>query len=133
MTRMGPESLLIAAQLGATAHGRELPEYARLEYSLAEAPRIAARLLDEFEAMPSAGDGTRGFFRRAFKLFRREGAEPGIGPGAQSADIAGSSAGISQWPSLSKGGLAALPAMRAGIQRGGAVSPMSAIPTLRRV
>jgi hypothetical protein len=132
MTRMGPESLLMSAQLGATVHRSELPEYARLEYSLAEAPRIAARLLDEFEAMPSKGDATRGFFRRALKRFRREDAGRGIGSGAQTPAPRGPAASVAQLQSLSKGGLAALPAIQAGVRRGSGVPPMSAIPTLRR-
>lgn len=123
MTRMGPEALLVSAKMSPTARRGEVAEYARIEYSLMEAPRIAAGLLDDFEAMPSRSDSTRRLFRRAWKLFRRDEAGRGAG-----------SAGALPRPAplLSGGGLVALPGVREAPRKGNAVSSLATLPTMGR-
>ncbi len=130
MTQMGPESLLVMA---ATARHRDLVEYTRLEYSLAEAPRVAVTLRNKFEAIPSKRDATRHFFGRALRLFRREDAgQPAMGSAVRAKVIESIAGSVTQAQSPSGTSLAALPAIEIGSRRGGGASPLSAMPTIGR-
>ena len=130
MTQMGPESLLVMA---ATARHGDLAEYARLEYSLAEAPRVEMTLRRKFEAMPSKRDATRHFLGRALRLFRREDAgQPAMGSAVRAKVIESIAGSVAQAQSPPGTSLAALPAIEAGSRRGGGASPLSAMPTMGR-
>jgi hypothetical protein len=130
MAQMGPEALLM---MSATARRTDLAEYTRLEYGPAEAPRIEATLLSDFEAMPSKGDAPRRFLSQALRVFRRARAgRPATGPTVQAQAVESVQASGARVQSLSRPSLAALPAIQAGHRRGGGASPLSAVPTMAR-
>jgi len=62
MEQMGPEALMLTA---AAAARTEMGDFARLEYSMADAVRVRASLLDDFEAMEPKRPMLRGLFRRS--------------------------------------------------------------------
>jgi hypothetical protein len=128
MTQMGPESLLV---LSANARQRELAEYARLEYSRAEAPRMEATLLSDFEAMPSKLDGTRRLLGRARRLFRRGDAGQPLARQARVEALENHTMTAAWLPLVAGTSLVALTAIQVGARKEGA-SPLSAIPTLSR-
>jgi hypothetical protein len=130
MTQMGPEALLMRST---TARRSDLAEYTRLEYSPAEAARIEATLLGDFEAMPSKSIGTRRFLSQALRLFRRGNAgQLATAPTVRAEAVEGAQVNVAHVQSLSRLSLAALPAIQAGYRRGGGARPLSAVPTMGR-
>jgi hypothetical protein len=130
MAQMGPEALLMRS---ATVRRSDLAEYSRLEYAPAEAPRIEATLLGDFEAFPSTGGATRRFLNQALRLLRRgDAGQPGKDPAVRAEAVESAQASLDRVQSLSRLSLAALPAIQAGYHRGGGTSPLSAVPTIGR-
>jgi hypothetical protein len=124
MERTGPEALMLTA---AIAGQRELDQFARCEYSLADAPRVAASLLRDFEAMPAQRSLAQGMRRWGAKLLRRGGAGAGT-VGSKAAEGVAETAArrrVVLAPSL-----ASLPALDTG--RGERVPPLSVVPRAGR-
>jgi hypothetical protein len=130
MTQMGPEALLM---MSATARRSDVAEYARLEYRRAEAPRIEATLLSDFEAMHPKGAATRRIFSQALRLFKRGNTgQLSTKPAARAEAVGGAAMTEARVRSVVRPSLAALPAIQAGYRRSAGASPLSAVPTLGR-
>ncbi|MFZ0831057.1 MAG: hypothetical protein WCB18_01725 [Thermoplasmata archaeon] len=121
MTQQGPEAILLTA---AAAGRRELRDYTRLEYSLADAVRIESSLLRDFEAMPTSLFANLALFRRGAKRSRHQG------PGTDAVCAETPSARETCADTGSAPSLAALPGLREERREG--ISPLSLIPRADR-
>jgi len=120
MERTGPEALMLTA---AIAGHRELDQFAQWEYSLADAPRVAALLLQDFEGMPAERPVGRRIRRWGAKLLRREAEEERLDGDRATESFADPDARPGAVLATS---MAALPALDA--RRDGTFSPLSAAP-----
>lgn len=121
MMRMGPEALLVTS---ANTAQRNLTEFTRLEYTRAEAPRMQASLLRDFEAMPTKRFAARDLFRWGTRLFRRERAEA---RSVRSRAVDGVAETAARGRSVTATSLAALPAVSGARDFGSATVPMIAL------
>jgi hypothetical protein len=115
--RTGPEALLMASAIAAQ---RDLCEFTRSEYSLAEAPRVQATLLQQFEATPTKRSLSWKILRRRGKLLG--GVKTGLK--ARRSESSGIMAAAPVGRAESTGSLAALPALSGSFE--GGASPLSA-------